>query len=240
MVASQQEQTRIGCAQNLFLTRPVKQVTSTARVFVGDRSFGVFDEYQIPVHTGDWSTGLIVTMSIGAMIYTGINRGYVQVTTVVRDQAPEQIDAGLWDDIVEASVYTNHGELRIQCLDYGPENKVPELPLLSPNGPGHYRLRAHVRGRDLHPDAVCHESTEEYLLCIWPAEPTPSLIIRATDQCGYGLRLSDLPRQARAHIPVPPAYIAPNDTPRGRLIEANLRAAGPALPDPVDQARRNH
>jgi hypothetical protein len=89
-------------------------------------------------------------------------------------------------------VHSPHGELRIHCLEYGPLDQPPPLPLLSPHGPGSYRLRAHARGRDLRYDAVQNDPTEDYLLTIWPVDPAPHLIIRATDRCGYGLRLANL------------------------------------------------
>jgi hypothetical protein len=173
-------------------------------VHVADHSFGIFDRYDIPIETADWSTGLIVEMSTGAMIYTGIDRGHVRVTTDVRPAAPEQIDSGPWDDIVEATVHSRHGELRVHRLEYGPVDRPPPLPLFSPQGPGSYRLRAHVRGRDLRYDAVQNDPTEDYLLTIWPADPAPHLIIRATDRCGYGLRLANLNTPHNAPAPSPP------------------------------------
>jgi hypothetical protein len=169
-----------------------RDMRSWVNVHVADHSFGVFDRYDIPIETADWATGLVVEMASGAMIYTGIDRGSVRVTTDVRSTAPEQIDPGPWDDIVEASVHARHGELRIHSLEYGPLDQPPPLPLLSPHGPGSYRLRAHVRGRDLRYDAVQTDPTEDYLLTIWPADPAPHLIIRATDRTGYGLRVANL------------------------------------------------
>ncbi len=49
-----------------------------------------------------------------------------------------------------------------------------------------------MRGRDLRYDAVVDEPVEDYLFIAWPADPLPHLIIRATDRCGYGMRLSSL------------------------------------------------
>lgn len=169
-------------------------MTTWVNVHVSEHGFGLFDRYEIPIATADWATGLIVEMAVGAMIYTGINRGNVRVAADVRDTAPPDIDAGPWDDIVEASVRSCHGDLRVQCLEYAALDQPPPLPLLSPAGQGIYRLRAHVRGRDLYYDAVRNEPAEDYLLTIWPANPAPALIIRAIDRCGYGVRLSNLTR----------------------------------------------
>ena len=109
-------------------------MTSSAPVHVSEHSFGVFDQYEIPIETADWSTGLVVEMSVSAMIYTGINRGYVHVIVDARATAPDRIDARPWDDIVEAPVHSPHGDLRIQLLEYGRFDRPPPLPLLSPNG----------------------------------------------------------------------------------------------------------
>ncbi|XVV10824.1 hypothetical protein ACQP2X_39190 [Actinoplanes sp. CA-131856] len=163
-----------------------------AVVAVSDHNLGIFDDFQIPITTADWSTGLAVAMSVGAMIYTGIDRGRVHVTVDLLDTAPEPVDTGSWDDIVEISITAPHGRLQVHQLEYGPTDDVPNLPVLSQHGPGVYRLRAHARNRDEHYDAVWDEPTEQYLLTLWPAPAQPNLIIRATDQCGYGLRLAAL------------------------------------------------
>jgi hypothetical protein len=213
-------------------------ISAPVNVHVADHSFGLFDQHEIPVHTADWSNGLIVTMSSGAMIYTGIDRGHVRVTTDVRSTAPDAIDTGPWDDIIEASLIAPHGQLGVECLEYRPEQGAPNLPLLSSRGPGSYRLRAHVRGRDLHYDAVQNEPTEDYLLQIWPAEPSPQLIIRATDRCGYGLRLSDTQRPRSAPTPQPPPEQLARDKNRAKLRQAILDGvsqANPANPTPDRQ-----
>lgn len=167
-------------------------LTASAEVRVSDHSFGLFDRFEIPIETANWSTGLIVEMASGAMIYTGIDRGRVHVTAHILSAAPDLAGLTLWDEVAEATVHAPHGELFLQQLEYGPAEALPPFPPLSSAGPGSYRLRARARGRDRHFDKVRDDSGEEYLLEIWPAPPLRSLVIRATDQCGYGLRLADL------------------------------------------------
>lgn len=196
-------------------------------VHVSDHSFGIFDRNELPIDTANWSNGLIVVMSIGASIYTGIDRGYVRVTTDIRSDAPGEIHPGPWDDIVEASIYSAHGELRIDSPERG---AVAEIPLLSPRGPGSYRLRAHVRGRDLHYDAVQNDPSEDYLLTIWPAEPEYDLIVRATDQCGYRLRLSDARRARASRIARKPRELVAEEQHRATLRDALLRGATKTQP----------
>lgn len=157
------------------------------RVRVGDHSFGVLDRGEIPIETADYSNGLVVTMAAGATIYTGIDTGTVRVRAVAQTAPPAQDepDTPPWEEIVEASLYAPYGQLRIDSPDQGP---VPDLPLLSPAGPGWYRIRAHARGRDTAFDAVRTEPVEDYLLYVWPADPAPPTVINATDRCGQGLR----------------------------------------------------
>jgi hypothetical protein len=178
---------------------------ASAAVPVSDHAYGLFDESDasMPVDTADFSNGLIVTMSVGATIHTGIDRGAVTVTVELLTAAPETIDAGPWDDIVEANIDVRRGELRVRPIE--PHVHLPALPALNIQGPGSYRLRAHTHGRDLEHDQVSAEATERYLLTIWPAQRQPDLIIRATDRCGYGLRLAHLANVAarRDSTPAP-------------------------------------
>lgn len=159
----------------------------SANVYVTYHWFGVTDQGELPVETGNWANGLVRAMSVGATIYTGIDTGNVRVTAVTREDAPADIDPGPWDEIVETSIFSAHGQLRVDSPQTG---LVDTLPPLSPHGPGSYRLRVHVRGRDTNTDGVQEEPTEDYLVIIWPAPQAPELIIRLTDRCGYGLRLA--------------------------------------------------
>ena len=205
---------------------PGATMTDQLLVPVTDHSFGVFDKFEIPIATASWGTGLIVEMAVGAMIYTGIDRGPVRVTVDIRDAAPSDVDREPWDDIVEASLTAPHGQLRIQPLEYVPQADPSfSVPLLSFAGPGTYRLRAHTRGRDTAYDTVQTEPCEDYLLTIWPAPPQPSLIIRATDKCGYGVRLADLTTPKRTLERQPPGYQAQQQ--RNAELDAALLQSRP-------------
>jgi hypothetical protein len=195
-------------------------------VRAADQLFAILDDdHAIPIETADWSNGLIITMSSGALIATGINRGPVRVKVDLRRAAPRKIDSSAWDDIVEASIYAPLGNLRVDQLEYAPADTGPDLPALSTAGPGHYRVRVHVRGRDTHADDVQDEPCEDYLIVAWPAPHAPSIIIRATDAAGYGLRLSGLDTTA-ARADQPPATLSPEQQAEARrqiLLEQNLR-----------------
>lgn len=53
-----------------------------------------------------------------------------------------------------------------------------ELPVLSVNGSGNYRLRVHARGRDTTIDLAPAEITEWYLIQAWPAPPQDVVVLR--------------------------------------------------------------
>ncbi|MDX2937000.1 hypothetical protein [Streptomyces ipomoeae] len=59
-----------------------------------------------------------------------------------------------------------------------------ELPVLSFNGPGEYRLRVHARGRDTAVDLAPDEVTEWYLIQAWSAPAHDVTVLRHSD--GYG------------------------------------------------------
>lgn len=76
-------------------------------------------------------------------------------------------------------------------------SNAPDLPLLTPQGPGTYRVRVHARGRDIAPDGVAYEPVEDYLLIVWPTEPQPEDVHKQTDRYGAELR-------AQPSRPAPP------------------------------------
>lgn len=154
-------------------------------VAVDDGSFLLSDAGGIAPGTLDFTTGLIATMDIGAMISAGIHTGPVRVHAHPSPERPEDDDLSAWDEICEASVYAPAGDLRVTSHYEG--NRA-DLPLLSPQGPGWYRARARARGRDTAHDAVQETPVEDYQLTCWPAPPTTPLIMRATDAVGRGLR----------------------------------------------------
>ena len=55
-----------------------------------------------------------------------------------------------------------------------------DLPLLTPHGPGSYRVRVCARGRDagFRADRVTDSPVEEHLLQIWPAPHAPDVVYK--------------------------------------------------------------
>lgn len=177
-----------------------------AAVRVDDLAFGVLDNGEIPIETADRSNGLVAAMSDGAVINTGIHTGTVRVRVAVLLSAPPDSDGdGEWDEIVEVSVHTSHGRLRVDAFE---EGAVASLPLLSTAGPGWYRLRVHARGRNIAPDRVQLDAVEDYHLSIWQAPHQTTTILRASDRIRHSLQAELPPPDAQPRPPAPeqPAF----------------------------------
>ncbi|MDI1455686.1 hypothetical protein ACWDU8_12850 [Streptomyces sp. NPDC003388] len=124
--------------------------------------------------------GLIEVQDGIATVHTGIHTGDVDVTITQHAEAPAPGDAE-WDEIVEVSLHSASGELMVRGLM---DDLDEELPVLSFDGPGDYRLRIHARGRDTAIDLAPDEITEYYLIQVWPAPRQDTSVLRQTD--GYG------------------------------------------------------
>ncbi|MFI5682956.1 transposase [Streptomyces sp. NPDC051636] len=92
--------------------------------------------------------GLVEVQDGIATIHTGIHTGDVDVTVTLHVEAPQPGNAE-WDEIVELSLHSVSGELMVRGLM---DDLDEELPVLSFDGPGDYRLRIHARGRDEIPE----------------------------------------------------------------------------------------
>lgn len=89
-------------------------------VYVPEGTFGVLDAGEIPVQTADWSNGLAVPMSHGALIVTGIHTGEIRATATPMTGPPPGLADDLWEEIVEVSVHAPTGGLRVESLEQGP------------------------------------------------------------------------------------------------------------------------
>ena len=164
----------------------------------------------------DTSNGLVFSRPGHSVICTGISGGKVNVGVESRRSPPTHVDAGAWDEIIDHSVETSTGVLRVTCVLDDP----PDLPHLTPQGPGTYRVRVHARGRDIAPDGVASEPVEDYLLIVWPAEPRPDTVHKQTDAYGAELR-------ARPSRPAPAMPVDDTDDHRRRIRERLLRRRTP-------------
>ncbi|MFJ4585046.1 hypothetical protein [Streptomyces echinatus] len=128
--------------------------------------------------------GLVEVQDGIATVHTGIHTGDVDVTVTLHTSIPHLGDTE-WDEIVEVSLHSVSGELVVRGLM---DDLDEELPTLSFDGPGDYRLRIHARGRDTAIDLAPDEVTEWYLIQVWPAPVQDPAVLRHTDSYGASVR----------------------------------------------------
>ncbi|WP_405961309.1 hypothetical protein OG235_37245 [Streptomyces sp. NBC_00024] len=128
--------------------------------------------------------GLLRVSEGATVVMTGIHTGDVDVTVILHQAEPPP-DIGDWQEIVEISAYSASGELMVRGIM---DDLDEELPVLSFNGPGSYRLRVHARGRDTAVDLAPDEVTEWYLIQAWPAPAQDVAVLRQTDSYGASVR----------------------------------------------------
>lgn len=130
------------------------------------------------------TNGLVVSQPGIALIFTGIHTGRVNVQVEIFDMAPP-VDPTQWEEIVEVGIESIEGRIVVTGMGAdAPDN----LPVLTPDGPGHYRLRVHARGRDTAVDLAPREPVENYLIQAWPGTPEAETVYKQTDQYGASKR----------------------------------------------------
>ncbi|WP_229068735.1 hypothetical protein [Actinoplanes sp. DH11] len=173
---------------------------TTARVHVQDHCFLIGDAgtADLPFDVLDWSSGIAGTMPTAMLVDAGIHSGTVTVAITVAaerpslEASPEWATTDEWDDIAEVSIHLPDEDIALGQLQYPPAAGGLELPLLNSAGPGHYRFRMHVTGRDAEFEQAVEHSNVRFHVVAWPAPPSAPLVIKATSMCGYGLRLAQL------------------------------------------------
>jgi hypothetical protein len=178
--------------------------------------------------------GLTETIPGFVVVYSGTNIGPVRVTVQVHQAAPP-LDLVAWEDVTEISFTAPNGQTTIQ--EWG--GQVPqELPNLTPGGPGSYRLRLHVRGRDRGREQVSpEEPVEQHLLAIWPAPPAPNVIHQLTSQDGQaqaGRAAQAAEQPARSATADPAFEPPPATTPQDRRVRTTATTAVESTTEPHD------
>ncbi|MGW0149188.1 hypothetical protein ACWDVU_26695 [Streptomyces sp. NPDC003333] len=120
------------------------------------------------------------------VVMTGIHNGDVGVTVTLHRTEPPPGEEH-WQEIVEISAHAPSGELTVRGMM---DDLDEELPVLSFDGPGDYRLRVHARGRDTDVGLTPDEVTEWYLIQAWPSPSQEITVPRQTDNCGAAVRAS--------------------------------------------------
>ncbi|MBC6471159.1 hypothetical protein [Actinomadura alba] len=139
-------------------------------------------EHRLQPQGFDYENSLVAVEPGFAAVQTGIAQGDVRLTVEVHDQAPP-VDLTGWEEAAEVTLESATGQMVVAAV----MAHTPDFPVLTPHGPGHYRVRVHARGRDTAVDAVVFEPVEDYLIQVWPAPTAPQIIYKQTDE--YGARL---------------------------------------------------
>lgn len=120
------------------------------------------------------TNGLVVAVPDGLSVRTGAADGIVVVTIAVVEREPEP-QLRKWDEIVDISM-----SLSAPVIAIGWE--ALELP-----HSGDFRARVQARRRDIGVEEGA-SAGETYEVVVWPAAPSPSRVVRATDRLGHRLR----------------------------------------------------
>jgi hypothetical protein len=163
--------------------------------------------------------GLVAVHPAAAVVFTGVSSGVVNVAVEVRQAPPVELSLDGWDEVVEVCLDSVVGQVRVVAPMSAPREQ-PDLPVLTPNGPGHYRIRVHGRGRDTMPDQVAMEPCENYLIIAWPGPPEPDRSYKQT--YSYGA----MQRESAASRPPDPSEPDTSGRQEQRRTAEVLRRAG--------------
>ncbi|MFD9949936.1 hypothetical protein ACFWYW_20310 [Nonomuraea sp. NPDC059023] len=150
--------------------RMVVEVEDCGQVYLMDR--GDYKSADSRTHTA----GLIKLEERGlASLNIATQWGDIPFTVTAADRDPGA-DLDGYEDIVEISFESPSGKLFLVgwLMDWNDEKAHNLAPLLS--GPGTYRLRYHLRGRDEERCAV-----DDHYLQIWPAPHYDPAVLKTTD-----------------------------------------------------------
>ncbi|WP_143590593.1 hypothetical protein [Thermoactinospora rubra] len=157
--------------------------------------------------------GLVAAHLNAAAIFTGVRDGYVTVTVWTSATAPSLEGARKWANVEEVVFPVSLGDMRL--FGFMSDAPTPDLPSLTPQGPGVYALRVHASDRPRMGDVATDDPVEEYLVCSWPltlgrdpaieaAEELPDLTRPAVRAYRERLRATDSAKPGRIHRPARP------------------------------------
>ena len=120
------------------------------------------------------SAGLIQVDSGHATIHITHQWGPADFTVTVADRDPG-VDHEGYEDIVEVSYVCGSGQMELTGFSFD-EHVMCPLPAL-PAGPGPYRIRYHIKGRDTE---GTEDATDDHYLQIWPSPVSDPVVVKAT------------------------------------------------------------
>ncbi|GHA67469.1 hypothetical protein GCM10010372_78780 [Streptomyces tauricus] len=161
---------------------PLTRVQKT--LFIQDNTYALVNPAAPPERfTDPVETGVVAIThrgGIAASVTCGTHIGDIRITTETWPTTPLIADEP-WEDIAEISLPWPGGRMVLWSSD---DDEPDEITLYEHAEPGSYRIRAHVRGRDLGEDRTEDDTPEEHLLQIWPAKPDQPNTLKTTDRTG--------------------------------------------------------
>ncbi|MBB6398148.1 hypothetical protein BKA00_005062 [Actinomadura coerulea] len=159
---------------------PEYPVTAHFNMPVDHHVFSLTEDGERP-QIPEYANAILALAPGFAAVNTGIAMGDVRLTVEVHQQPPT-LDIDEWEEAVEVTLEATAGRIKVAAVD--DSDPTPPFPVLTPNGPGYYRVRVHARGRDTAIDLAVDEPVEDYLIQTWPAPPRPQKIYKQTDRYG--------------------------------------------------------
>jgi hypothetical protein len=158
-----------GDPENIFIRAEFPVDYAQFFLFDRDRNRTVIPEPGAP---GESSVGILLTVRGGALFYTGLAAGNIDLTVSLHRHGPEPL-LDEYEDVVEASMQVDIDPIVVVSLmDKG----YIDLPPL-PSETGWYRLRYHARNMDQARDLRSDVPIDSFHLQIWPApQEGPSIL----------------------------------------------------------------
>ena len=152
------------------------QETRTGEVTVVDNGLYIVSTWDWYEHL-DFTPATPLATPSGPMValHPGLNTGPVLIRTMFTTQAPEVLDAGLderaWEDVVEVSAHFPETPVSVVTTVEG------SIEDITAGRAGDFRLRVHAFGREEARDGTSETATEQYLIQLWPAPPSPPRVL---------------------------------------------------------------
>jgi hypothetical protein len=128
-----------------------------------------------PGAPGESHAGILRTVRGGALLYTGLYQGFVDLTVSVHLHEPDPLLAE-YEDVVEVSLQVDTDTITVTAWESRRYFTLPPLP----PGTGWYRLRYHARDMDRAHDLYSEVPIDAFHLQIWAASQRNPQVLKAT------------------------------------------------------------
>ncbi|MCA2211691.1 hypothetical protein [Jidongwangia harbinensis] len=151
-------------------------------VHVGENQYYIQDENQAgeTQFRPDRNGVVRVTEHGGLHVIAGTNTGSLRLTVDLLDEEP-CLELDGWDEAADVGYRATTDNARLAGYPGAP---VQGIPAVSHAGPGSYRIRFHMRGRDDPRNENPFTVVEEHRIAVWPSPWRSTTVHKATDDTG--------------------------------------------------------